>query len=59
MPIKYKVVADAVGSTNNEEDGDNRNEEVKNDGKWEGKALHSGEWPGYREVFGGRNFFTL
>ena len=41
------MAVDTVGSTSDEEDGNNGNEEVKNDGEWEGKALHSGEGPGH------------
>ena len=40
-------MADTVGSAENEEDGNNRNEEIKNYSEWEREVLHGGEGPGH------------
>ena len=49
---------DAVGGTDNKEDGDYGNEKVKDDSKREGEALHSGEGPGHGGGIGERGLLS-
>jgi len=48
MLIEQEVAADTVGSAENEEDSNDRNEKIKNNGEREREVLHSGEGPGHR-----------
>jgi len=46
------MAANTVGSAEDEEDGDNRDEEIEDYSEGERKVLHGGEGPGHRGWWG-------